>query len=78
MAGCSQNHLASIETLRKAPSFSLVDKIARALEVPSWELFLDPDNPLSRQEIAGLVGNAVFEQVRKGVSTVLEDWQRQT
>jgi transcriptional regulator with XRE-family HTH domain len=76
-AGCSQNHLASIETLRKAPSFDLLDKIALALKVSSWRLFLDPENPLSTQEISEVVGKSVFEEVKKGVSSVLASWDQQ-
>ncbi len=37
--GVSTSFITEIETVRKAPSFSTVEKIAEVLETPAWTLF---------------------------------------
>lgn len=39
--GVSTSFITEIETSRKAPSFSTIDKIGRALEVPCWTFFCE-------------------------------------
>ncbi|HOR80723.1 MAG TPA: helix-turn-helix transcriptional regulator [Sphaerochaeta sp.] len=39
--GVSTSFITEIETSRKAPSFSTIEKIGRALEVPCWTFFCE-------------------------------------
>ncbi len=39
--GVSTSFITEIETLRKAPSFSTIEKIAEVLETPAWTLFCE-------------------------------------
>ncbi len=37
--GVSTSFITEIETVRKAPSFTTIEKIANALDTPAWTLF---------------------------------------
>ncbi len=39
LIGVSTSFITEIETIRKAPSFSTIEKIADVLETPAWTLF---------------------------------------
>ncbi|HZJ88842.1 MAG TPA: helix-turn-helix transcriptional regulator [Sphaerochaeta sp.] len=39
--GVSTSFVTEIETSRKAPSFNTIEKISRALDVPSWTFFCE-------------------------------------
>jgi transcriptional regulator with XRE-family HTH domain len=41
----STHHIAMIEIAREYPTLELVERIARALEIEFFELFLDPNSP---------------------------------
>ncbi len=64
-AGIDYKHLSAIERGAKTPSFDAIEKLARALNVEFWHLFL-PDRRLTAsvdKEISDLVnGSNEFDQ----------------
>jgi transcriptional regulator with XRE-family HTH domain len=48
-AGVSQNHIAEIETGKKAASLEMVEKLASGLGVSPWELIFDGEDPAATQ-----------------------------
>ena len=63
-AGIDYKHLSAIERGAKTPSFDAIGKLARALGVEHWELFL-PDRRITasmEQEIsAAIAGDGSFD-----------------
>ena len=52
----STHHIGMIELSRNNPTLELVERIADALNIKTYELFIDPDSP-----------NVEFEQLRQNI-----------
>jgi len=64
LAGISSQYLATVETCRKFPTPEVLDRLARALNIETHELFIFTSSPQKeleklRQDIIGEVVNAI-------------------
>ena len=78
----STHHIATIETARNYPTLELVERIANALNIEIYELFIDPLSPPEEMErlyqtvaknIEHVVSEAVERAVTKQCLTVTKD-----
>ena len=78
MVNVSTHHIATIETARNYPTLDLVERMAKALEIEIYELFI---NPLSAHEemerlyqvVAKNIDQVVAEAVEKAISAQCKD-----
>jgi len=73
MVNVSTHHIATIETARNYPTLDLVERMAAALNIEIYELFINPLSPpeeLERlyQSVAKNIEKIVAEAVEKAVS----------
>jgi len=66
MVNVSTHHIAMIETARNCPTFELVERIANALNIEIYELFIDPLLP--HEEIERL-----YQTVAKNIEFVVSE-----
>ena len=50
LIGVSTSFITEIETVRKAPSFATIEKIADVLETPAWALFSEYSEKIRNNE----------------------------
>jgi transcriptional regulator with XRE-family HTH domain len=70
MVGVSTHHIATIETARNYPALDLVERIANALNIEIYELFINPLSPPEElehlyKEVAKNIEHVVSEAVEK-------------
>jgi transcriptional regulator with XRE-family HTH domain len=73
MVNVSTHHIATIETARNYPTLDLVERMANALDIEIYELFINPLSPPEEMErlyqsVAKNIEKIVFEAVEKAVS----------
>jgi len=73
----STHHIGMIEMSRNYPTFDLVERIANALQIEIYELFLDPLSPGNelqklRQEIKGDTRQLLDEFLEKALTAKCE------
>jgi len=69
----STHHIATIETARNSPTFDLVERMAKALNIEVYELFINPLSPLEEMErlyqtVSKNIEQVVSEAVKKAIS----------
>jgi len=74
MVSVSTHHIATIETARNYPTLDLVERMARALDIEIYELFIEkpsPENAMERlhQSIVQDIDKVVAEAVERAFST---------
>jgi len=62
----STHHIAMIEIARNYPTLELVERIAHALEIEIYELFIDPLSPPEEME-------RLYQTVAKNIEKVVTD-----
>jgi len=70
MVGVSTHHIATIETARNYPTLDLVERMANALNIEIYELFINPLSPHEElehlyKEVAKNIEQVVSEAVEK-------------
>jgi transcriptional regulator with XRE-family HTH domain len=74
MVNVSTHHIATIETARNYPTLDLVERLANALNIEIYELFIDPLSPpaemeLLYQTVAKNIERTVGEAIERVLST---------
>jgi len=69
----STHHIATIETARNSPTFDLVERMAKALDIEVFELFINPLSPPEEMErlyqtVSKNIEQVVSEAVKKAIS----------
>jgi len=73
MVNVSTHHIATIETARNYPTLDLVERMANALNIEIYELFINPLSPHEEMErlyqtVANDIKKVVAEAVEKAVA----------
>jgi transcriptional regulator with XRE-family HTH domain len=73
MVNVSTHHIATIETARNYPTLDLVERMANALNIEIYELFINPLSPPEEMErlyqiVANDIKKVVAEAVEKAVA----------
>ena len=73
MVGVSTHHIAMMEIARHSPTLDLVERIAKALNIEIYELFINPLSPPEEMErlyqtVAKNIEHVVGEAVEKALS----------
>ena len=73
MVNVSTHHIATIETARNYPTLDLVERMAKALGIEIYELFIDPLSPPEEMErlyqtMAKNIEHLVEESIEKALS----------
>jgi transcriptional regulator with XRE-family HTH domain len=73
MVNVSTHHIATIETTRNYPTLDLVERMAHALDIEIYELFIDPLSPHEEMErlyqtVAKNIEQVVSEAVEKALA----------
>ena len=73
MVNVSTHHIATIETSRNYPTLDLVERMANALNIEIYELFIDPLSPPEEMErlyqtVAKNIEQVVAEAVEKALT----------
>ena len=73
MVNVSTHHIATIETDRNYPTLDLVERMANALNIEIYELFINPLSPPEEMErlyqiVANDIKKVVAEAVEKAVA----------
>ncbi|MFA5698590.1 MAG: helix-turn-helix transcriptional regulator [Sphaerochaeta sp.] len=72
--GVSTSFVTEIETSRKAPSFSTIEKIGRALEVPCWTFFCeDGDKFTGDVTVIDQFGYRLKQEIAKVIDLAIEE-----
>jgi transcriptional regulator with XRE-family HTH domain len=64
MVNVSTHHIATIETARNYPTLDLVERIANALNIEIYELFINPLSPPEEME-------RLYKEVAKNIEQVV-------
>jgi len=69
----STHHVATIETARNSPTFDLVERMAKALDIEVFELFINPLSPPEEMErlyqtVSKNIDKVVAEAVKKAIT----------
>ena len=71
--GVSTSFITEIETVRKAPSFSTIEKIAEVLQTPAWALFSEySDKIRDTQEGDELLKFLLKNKINDAIEEVLK------
>lgn len=74
LIGVSTSFVTEIETSRKAPSFSTIEKIGRALEVPCWTFFCENgDKFTSDVTVIDQFGYRLKQEIAKVIDLAIEE-----
>ncbi|MDR0502017.1 MAG: helix-turn-helix domain-containing protein [Treponema sp.] len=73
MVNVSTHHITTIETARNYPTLDLVARLANALDIEIYELFINPLSPPEEMErlyqtIAKNIENLISEAIEKALS----------
>ena len=73
IVGVSTHHIAMIETARDYPKMDLVERLANALDMEIYKLFIDPLSPPEEMErlyqsVAKNIENLVSEAIDKALA----------
>ena len=66
MVNVSVHHIATIETSRNYPTLDLVERMAKALDIEIYELFINPLSPPEEME-------RLYQTVAKNIDQVVAD-----
>ena len=66
MVNVSTHHIATIETARNSPTLDLVERLAYALNIEFYELFIDPLSPIEEME-------RLYQTVAKNIEHLVEE-----
>jgi transcriptional regulator with XRE-family HTH domain len=69
-ANVSTHHIAMIELSRNFPAIDLVERLAEALDVEVYELFVDPDSPGGAVELSR---RSLMDDIRRTVDDAVEN-----
>jgi transcriptional regulator with XRE-family HTH domain len=69
-AGVSTHHIAMIELSRNFPAIDLVERLAAALSVDVYELFIDPD---SSGDMVEVNRQSLMDDIRQMVNDAVEN-----
>ncbi|MDR0455668.1 MAG: helix-turn-helix domain-containing protein [Treponema sp.] len=75
MVNVSTHHIATIETARNYPTLALIERMAKALNIEIYELFIDP---LSTPEEMEQLYQTVAKNIEKLVSESMEQQYQTT
>jgi len=64
MVSVSTHHIATIETARNYPTLDLVERMAKALDIEIYELFINPLSPPEEME-------RLYEEVAKNLEQLI-------
>lgn len=72
--GVSTSFITEIETGRKAPSFTTIEKLSRALKAPSWSFFCIygskiPENITEKEQLAFTLKNEITNKIDEIINT---------
>lgn len=74
LIGVSTSFVTEIETSRKAPSFSTIEKIGRALEVPCWTFFCENGDKFTSDVTAiDQFGYRLKQEIAKVIDLAIEE-----
>jgi len=81
MVNVSTHHIATIETARNYPTLDLVERMAKALNIEIYELFIDPLSPPAEMErlyqtVAKNIEQVVSEAIEKALAGKHKDKKR--
>jgi len=73
MVNVSTHHIATIETARNYPTLDLIERMANALDIEIYELFINPLSPPEEMErlyqvVAKNIDQVVAEAVEKALA----------
>jgi len=72
MVSVSTHHIATIETARNYPTLDLIERMANALNIEIYELFINPLSPPEEMErLYEVVAKNIEQVVEKAVEKVL-------
>jgi len=74
--GCSTTLIGNIETLKRFPSAENLDRIAAALEVPVYELFMKDSPAIERAVSKFEVRERLEQKVLKAIEEALDEDER--
>jgi transcriptional regulator with XRE-family HTH domain len=75
--GVSTHHIAMIEIARHYPTLELVERIANALDIEVYELFINPLSPPEELErLYQMVAKNIEQVVRQAIENALIDKKR--
>jgi ribosome-binding protein aMBF1 (putative translation factor) len=82
MVNVSTHHIATIETARNYPTLDLVERMAKALNIEIYELFIDPLSPPTEmkrlyQTVAKNIEQVVSEAIEKALAGEHKDKKRE-
>jgi len=66
MVNVSTHHIATIETARNYPTLDLVERMANALNIEIYELFINPLSPSEEME-------HLYKEVAKNIEQLVSD-----
>ena len=77
MVNVSVHHIATIETARNYPTLDLVERMANALDIEIFELFINPLSPPEEMErLYQTVAKDIGQIVRQAVENALTDHKK--
>ena len=77
MVNVSVHHIATIETARNYPTLDLVERMANALNIEIYELFINPLSPHEELErLYQTVAKNIEQVVSQAIENALKDKQK--
>ena len=81
MVNVSTHHIATIETARNSPTLDLVERMANALQIEIYELFVDPLSPPVEMErlyhtVAKSIERLVSESAERAFKATAKDMEQ--
>jgi transcriptional regulator with XRE-family HTH domain len=74
MVNVSTHHIATIETARNYPTLDLIERIANALDIEIYELFINPLSPHEEMErLYQVVAKNIEQVVAEAVGKVIKE-----
>jgi transcriptional regulator with XRE-family HTH domain len=79
MVNVSVHHIATIETARNYPTLDLVERMANALNIEIYELFINPLSPPEELErLYQKVAKNIEQVVSQAIENALSDKHKKT
>ena len=73
MVGVSTHHIATIETARNYPTLDLVERMAKALNIEIYELFIDPlSSPVEMERLYQTVAKDIDHLISKSMERLFK------
>ena len=71
LCNTSTNYIGEIETGKKSPSVEMIQRIASALDVAPYKLFMTEED-LNKVDVPPEIKNALIENLQKTVAEIVE------